>query len=848
MQATKTRRSPFRPLLLGAGAVVILGVAGYLVAASALDPNRLRDDLQDAVLRQTGRVLTIAGPVHLALGLSPQFVVENVSLANLPGGSRPQMLTARSIRAQLALLPLLGGDAVISALTVEEPDLLVERVADGTPNWRFVPEHRALYQGHGSGGSGGGDHRVEIRTFTLHGGQATWRPAQGPAVALGIERLTVSAESSDSPMTLAFRGTRLGAPVTITGSSGSLQRLQGGPVSALAGAWPVTLDAESQGTTLHVEGGFNHPEQGRAYQLRVTFTAPSLEKLNTLWPAISVPPLSDVNATALLSDGSQGEFRTSQVSVQAGASDLSNWAPGLSVKQVTLSAPGPGQLIQVNLDGSYQDQPLRAAANTMQPDVIGTGGPMQVSVTAQAAGGALTAHGTVPQTLNGSGLDMTMNLHVPDLSALSSLVGHSLPPAHDLSLDAQIGDAGVKLRGIAVRNLSLSSSLVDATGQFTLIWSPRLSVEGTLASHSLDLDSLSQGNLSGALPAIWPPPTASGEMPMPAPSSGATGEPAPNSGAVANPLAQVASGQPDQDNSFKLARLRDGDADLNLSVGALTFGGKRYTDLQAHLQLTDGKLALNPFRAQAPEGTILGGVSIDATSDQPPIAVTLRSPSIAASAVAGFLGYPGGASGTMQVDAQLSGVGQSGPAIAASLDGHVGLAMVNGQVEDSLVQGLIGQALDSAGVQSFGGGSSQVRCFAMRIDFSHGQGVFRALSADTSRLALDGDGQLDLASNTADLHLRPRIRLGPTEVAAPVSLRGSFGQMKAQLDPVMGGGRFGLTIGSAPAGPSACASKLAVARGGLGGPLPAAIPLASTPDPGLTIIRKPKDLLKGLFH
>ena len=142
MQA-KPRRNAFRPLLLATGAVVLLGLAGTIVMSAALNPDRLRQDLQDVVRRQTGRVLTVAGGVHLRLGLSPEFEVQDVALANIEGGSRPQMLTARSVRAQLALLPLLGGDAVVSGLTIVQPDLLLEHGADGMPNWRFVPERRA---------------------------------------------------------------------------------------------------------------------------------------------------------------------------------------------------------------------------------------------------------------------------------------------------------------------------------------------------------------------------------------------------------------------------------------------------------------------------------------------------------------------------------------------------------------------------------------------------------------------------------------------------------------------------------------------------------------------------------
>ena len=58
------------------------------------------------------------------------------------------------------------------------------------------------------------------------------------------------------------------------------------------------------------------------------------------------------------------------------------------------------------------------------------------------------------------------------------------------------------------------------------------------------------------------------------------------------------------------------------------------------------------------------------------MAVTLRSPSISAAAAAGLLGHPGEASGVMQVDAQLSGTGQTLPALEASLNGHLGVAMV----------------------------------------------------------------------------------------------------------------------------------------------------------------------------
>jgi uncharacterized protein involved in outer membrane biogenesis len=846
MNATKTRRrNPFAPLLYTGGAIVVLGIAGAVVLASALDPQRLRDELQVTVLRATGRTLTVNGGVHLRFGLSPQVEVDGISLSNIEGGSRQAMLTATSLRATLALFPLLSGDAVISALSLQNPDLLLERSADGTPNWQFAVARHALYQGHGGGNAPGARHRVEIRHIDLQGGTLTWQPLQGDRRVFGIDQASVAADSNDTPVTYAFNGSYRGVaapvPFTLSANSGSLARLEGGPVSALAGPWPVTLHVSLQGADLRVEGGISHPDQARSYQFRLTGHADDLGVLNGFLAKPILPPLAGVNFSAVVSDDSEGNPRSSQVSVHAENTDLGKLVPGLVIKTAMLSAPGPGQLVQLSVDGVYADQPMHLAGAVMQPDVMAGTAPLQLTVSGQAAGATLSAHGTVPPGWNASGLDVQLDGRVPDLSTLSPLVGRTLPAAHDVSLSAEIQDAGVKLRGVTLHNLALDSSLGDVAGDLTLNWTPRHSVTGSLSSRRIDLDAIASGTAGDGLPQVWPPPENSAPpiqlSSPPAPAATPSQVTAPFPGQSAAPAPMV----------LPLAFLRNNDADLSLTVGELTEGGQHYQDLAAHLQLQDGKLTLNPFRAQAPEGALSGGVSIDATTDMSPVAVALRSPSLSAESVAALLGHPGEASGVMQVDAQLSGVGQTWPAIKAGLNGHLGLAMVNGRVSDALVQTLIGDALQQSGVPSLGTGMSQVNCLALRINFAAGQGTIATLAADTSRVSLSGDGTIDLAGGLASLHLRPRVRLGPTEVAAPVSVEGRFGAMKASLDPVMGNGRVGIQIGGS-AGGSGCIDRLALVRNGLGGP----IPPAAQPPSDLTSLplklKKPKDLLQGLFH
>ena len=843
MPAAIPRRSPFRKLIAVAIGIGVLVVAAIVVAQSQLNPERLRDALQRSVHRATGRDLAISGGVHLQLGLAPTLVVDGISLANLPGGSRPQMLTAQSLTANLALLPLLGGDAVISAMTIDQPDILLERLPDGTPNWQFAATHRALYQGSGASGGAGGTSggRVEIHTLNLRDGKVTWHDAGGRNIALDIPKLRLTNAGDDAPLALSFTVDRGGEPFDVEATSGSLERLQGGLSSKLAGAWPLTVDASGAGAKIHLEGGITHPEQMRGYQFKLHADIPDLGAMNGLVPEAHLPPFKAVVFTGTAADGTEGEVRTSQISLEAGESDLSGQLQGLQIKHLSFKAPGPGQIAQLSVEGSYSGSTLRASGTAMQPDVLTASAPTQVTLNGQAADATVEIHGTLPASQAAAGLDLRFALHAPDLAQLSQLAGHPLPAARDVALSFHATDAGFRLHGVSIGELSFASSMGDLSGAVTIGWSPRPTVRGTLASNTLDADGLWSGMASTMhLPDVFPTPDNK-SAPVPLPADGNAPLPAVDGQLQPAPWGRLAGYR------IPAASLRLADVDLALTAGNLTLGGEHYRDLDTHLQLDDGKLAVNPFRISSPEGAIVGALTVDATTDVPPVALTMRSAGLSAPAVARLLGSPGGAAGTMQLDAQLSGAGDNAASLLTGVDGHIGLAMVNGEIDNALVETLIGTALDAAGAPSLGGGRSAVMCLALRANFTHGRGRVGALSFDTSRLSMDGTGGFDLAGRTLDLHLRPHLRLGGASAEAPILVSGSFDDPTAKLDPVLGG-RVGITIGSITGADqgSACVSKLAVARNGLPGPMPAqqAAP-SQEPNP----LRKlPTDLLRGLFH
>ena len=137
------RRSLSRVLRISlwslAGLVVLVIVGGAIVALS-FDPDSLKSRIIAAVKQATGRDLTLQGRIRLSLALQPTLTVQGVSLANPPGFSRPQMATLERLDLKLALLPLLSHHVEIDRLVLVKPDIILERDAQGQPNWLFTPE------------------------------------------------------------------------------------------------------------------------------------------------------------------------------------------------------------------------------------------------------------------------------------------------------------------------------------------------------------------------------------------------------------------------------------------------------------------------------------------------------------------------------------------------------------------------------------------------------------------------------------------------------------------------------------------------------------------------------------
>ncbi len=851
MARHRTARRAWRYGLLGVAGVVVLAVAAAAVLVARFDPNSLKPRIEAAVQRATGRDLGLYGPIRVRWSLRPTVELRDVTFANPPGFSRPQMATADSLEVRFALLPLLRHRVEIGRLVLVHPDILLETDAQGHANWQFTPAPGSAPSPNENAG-GGSKIRTEISVHNvqIEGGTLAWRDDRtGKTQAVALKQLTAQSASLDAPLTFGAEAAYHDVPVKLDGQLGPLARLQQPDADT---PWPVKLTLAAAGGKVSVDGALTHPLQGRGYTLTLNGTIPDLAALAPLLPNTRLPPLHDVRLVTQISDAGGPVPHVEAATLHLGAADLGAYVGGLRIVTVDIDAPQHEQPVKITAQVTMADTPVTIAATVGSPGALLGGqpaAPVPVDVAVQAANASLTVKGTMahPETL--SGADLALTATIPDLRALSPLAHRTLPAVTQIAFQGHLADtAGGFRHGATLHDLKLTTADGDLSGDIGLGAGPPSALTGKLHADRIDADAL--------LAAIAKPATN--------PAATPTGAPAGTPPPAAQPRPSPASsGRLFPDTPIPFGRLREANADLAMSIGDLKSGGSDYRSIDLHVVLQDGKLRVAPFSANLPEGRLDGSLSVDATQPAPPVALTLHAPGLEVAPLLAAADLPGYASGRVEVYADLHGAGASPHAIVAGLDGSLGLAMQNGTIDTRLLESLFGPVLERAKLPGLllRGGTSDVRCFALRADMQHGIAELRTLDLNSSKLTVDGTGSVNLGDDTLALQLRPQGRLGGTIVVVPLRVTGpirspdvtvnGLGAAEANAGAVAGalmGGASQLGVlggllggGKLPDGGSAdaCRAPLALARG-------QAVPAASAEtQPKLP---RPGALFHDLFH
>jgi uncharacterized protein involved in outer membrane biogenesis len=464
-------------ILATAGGLVALLLIAVAIAIWRVDPNDFVAPIQARIKEATGRDVAIRGGVDLKLSLTPKLVARDVTVANAAWGTAPQMLAAKQVEIEVALVPLLSKRFEVIRLDLVEPTIALETDRQGHGNWEFgggaTPSPTGAQPVAASPAAFGvGNVAVTRGTLTYRDGKS------GQITRVAIDGLALSARNAQSPVNAEFRGTIDNVAISLTGNLGPLESL-------VQRKWPypVALSGEIEGqkanvaAKLRMEQGIVHVDDltlalgPNTLTGTLTVTTGGARPLYTLKLTAPVLVLSDAPlavaavAPAATTVANKAATATSQPSRYV----FSDRPLPLAVLR-SIDAVGDVSIGRLKLDGPREITGIEASFT------LKDGRLDAPKVKAAASGGTLDGRVTLDVPATGSpALVLFVDGRNLDLGTELALLG--------INRDVRGGKTAVKVDARA-RGASLHDWMSTANGHVTVVVGP-----ATMANTKLDLDS-----------------------------------------------------------------------------------------------------------------------------------------------------------------------------------------------------------------------------------------------------------------------------------------------------------------------------------------------------------------------
>ena len=244
-----------------AAVVVVAGVALYF-----FDWNLAKPYVARKVTAATGRTFAINGDLDVRLSLTPRISADQVVLGNAPWSSDPNMIEVKHVEFTLDLLALLSGHVRLPDVALSEPRVVLERNAEGTPNWEFERKHEPRGM-------------PDIGAFAIDRGTLVFRdPKLKSDLTLDIETRN---DGATKAVELNGRGTFKGLPSTIHARGGELLALRD-----TTKPYPIDARAQLGATKATAKGTLIDPLHLRGENIDFTLEGGDLAQL---YPILGVP-------------------------------------------------------------------------------------------------------------------------------------------------------------------------------------------------------------------------------------------------------------------------------------------------------------------------------------------------------------------------------------------------------------------------------------------------------------------------------------------------------------------------------------------------------------------------------
>lgn len=318
---------------------VVVVVAAVVAAAAMLmsiDANQYKGVIVAKVQEATGRDLVIDGDLEMVIGLTPSVRAQGVRFGNAEWGSDPHMLAVETFEAQVALLPALRGDLQVKRLVLDGAAIFLETDVKGRGNWDVLPKES------GSAAASGGEalRLPSLEEVRIENARLVLKEDGNVLTTLAVERLDLSSDGYDAPLTVALTGAYNAVPFDMQGVLGPVARLQ----STDGAPYPVALRGTLGGITLAADGAVAEPFAARGIDLAVKAEGRDLAGLRPLAAGLPDVPPFDLRGRV---KGGDGVWTLSDLTLKAGRSA----AAGTVAADLTRARP----LVKASLQAALLD-------------------------------------------------------------------------------------------------------------------------------------------------------------------------------------------------------------------------------------------------------------------------------------------------------------------------------------------------------------------------------------------------------------------------------------------------------------------------------------------------------------
>ena len=790
-------------ILIGAVALVLLLVAGAAVFISQVDPNAYRGDIADAVEAATGRQLRIGGDLQLKLLPLPSVQVNDVAFSNAPWASRPDMVQAKRLRADLALMPLLNGKLVISRFVAIEPQIFLETDAEGRGNWQFEDK------GAPSAESGAQSGELDIFVSQLRIEKAVFDYLDGKtghATTLDVETLTIGTEGPGGRLELSVRATYQKLPLALDGRLGA--------AGAILRNQPIEVELKGMlgKTEFSVEGAVARPLEGKELQLDIGLKSNSTKQITDV-AHLEVEEIGPLDLKLTITERN-GQFHLDPLSVSARPLETDTRISG-SIKNIALdflSGSGDGKAqaepVTVDLEGNFGESRFTVAGEIADPigikdlrfditleskssrpltEIAGIDveevGPLDVTVTvvdkdgridldtiqltARPRGAELSVKGSILDVLESPRPDLDLSMSAKSLRQLDA----TLPDVGPVRVSAKVRPSA---KAVEIRNLVAKIGKSDLSGTASVTTGgkkPRVSAN--LRARLIDLTEF-----------------------LPPADKSDTG--------AAKDKARDARVFPD--DPLPLDVLEKANGKIKLAVDRLVTPKLTLSKVKVTASLDNGNLTVEPA-AHIAGGTFGAQIHIDARKQPAKLRANIDAKKVSISAltkaIRGFETSQGLAS---NLQLKLRGKGDSVRALMAGLDGdirlEIGKGRLNNDVLDRVGADLLTQLIGVAVPSDEKDDVTMLNCGVVRFAIEDGKAVAdQTLVMETDKVLLKGGGLIDLKTEELDLGAnlaaRKGIRIGTGALSSLVRVQGTLAEPKLGTDltgVVKTGARIGIAV------------------------------------------------------